>query len=68
MCNSVSHPLIFVRDGNLNLTRGYPVRPEPNKNRVGYGFKKKKNPEADPGQVQVFIKNPKLDPFMTQLP
>ena len=42
------------------------ILPSPIKNRVGYEFKKKT--EAGPGRVQVFIKNPKPDPFMTRLP
>ena len=36
------------------------------KNRVGYGFLKKK-PKADPGQVQILSKNPKPGPDMTRL-
>ena len=61
MCNSVSHSLIFVRDGNLNLTRGYPVRPEPNKNKVGDGFKKKKT-RSGSGSGLSFYKKPKTRP------
>ena len=39
------------------------VLPGPIKNRVGYGFKKKKKkPEADPGRVRVLLKKPETRP------
>ena len=44
------------------------ILPNPIKNKVGYGFfKKKKKPEADPGRVRILSKNPKLGPNITQL-
>ena len=50
---------IFTRSAD---TRSGPtlmgrVLPDPIKNRVGYGFKKKK-PETGPGRVRVLLKNP----------
>ena len=39
------------------------ILPSPIKNRVEFGFKKKKKPEAGSGQVQVFGKTqPRPDP------
>ena len=40
------------REGKMNPTRGYPVRPDPFNIRVGYGFSLKK-PEAGSGRVRV---------------
>ena len=50
--------VLLLRDGNFCLTHGYPtlmgrVLPGPIRNRVGYGFKKKK-PKAGSGWVSGF--------------
>ena len=37
------------------------ILPGPFRNRVGYGFKKKK-PEMGPGRVRVLLKKPRPDP------
>ena len=38
------------------------ILPGPFRNRVGYGFKKKK-PETGPGRVRVLLKKPRPDPY-----
>ena len=59
----------MCRDGNLDPTRGYPIRPDPNgpdftrpDKEQGQVWVLKKKPEAGPGRVWVLSKNPKPDP------
>ena len=39
------------------------ILPGPFRNRVGYGFKKKKNPETGLGRVRILLKKPRPDPY-----